>query len=266
MRGLKIRFFLFFLAILFTVGCNSTQSIALEEEQEVKTQQKKQTKKEEPNKAEVSDLKEEAKVLKKDEPLIVHNTNIPTVEEEDLAAQESDLAAQASPKAATSEEQPQIAQVKEEPQIAQAKEESEVVEEIKKPEEIIEQESDKDSKKFKKEEPLKEPVAQNLSNKEFKPYMQSLGVLKIEVLENGIRFMVKDLIQKDFLLENPYRIVIDFEPVRYFESRSVSIDSPIVSQIAVASHDDYNRAVVYISEKREYQISKNQNDWFLEIK
>lgn len=257
MCGLKMRFFLFFLAILFTAGCNSTQSIALEEEQEVKTQQEKQTKKEEPSKAEVSDLKEEAKVLKKDEPLIVHNTNIPTVEEEDLAAQEGDLVAQASLETVTSEKEPQIAQAKEEP---------EIVEEIKKPEKIIEQESVSDDKNFNNEEPVKKQVVQNLSNKEFKPYMQSLGVLKIEVLGNGIRFMIKDLIQKDFLLENPYRIVIDFEPARYFESRSVFIDSPIVSQIAVASHDDYNRAVVYISEKREYRISKNQNDWFLEIK
>lgn len=257
MCGLKMRFFLFFLAILFTAGCNSTQSIALEEEQEVKTQQEKQTKKEEPSKVEVSDLKEEAKVLKKDEPLIVHNTNIPTVEEEDLAAQEGDLVAQASLETVTSEKEPQIAQAKEEP---------EIVEEIKKPEKIIEQESVSDDKNFNNEEPVKKQVVQNLSNKEFKSYMQSLGVLKIEVLGNGIRFMIKDLIQKDFLLENPYRIVIDFEPARYFESRSVFIDSPIVSQIAVASHDDYNRAVVYISEKREYRISKNQNDWFLEIK
>lgn len=100
----------------------------------------------------------------------------------------------------------------------------------------------------------------------FKAYVEQIGVLKIGIEESAVRLMMKDPIIKYFPLTSPDRIVIDFKDVRYLEPQEKTIESPIVSKIATASHDNYNRVVIYLKETREFTISKNRGDWLIDFK
>lgn len=100
----------------------------------------------------------------------------------------------------------------------------------------------------------------------FKPYVEQIGVLKIGIEEKAVRLKMKDPIIKYFSLTSPDRIVIDFKDVRYLEPQKKNIESPIVSEIATATHDNYNRVVIYLHEAREFTISKNRGDWLIDFK
>ena len=111
--------------------------------------------------------------------------------------------------------------------------------------------------------PEKEPVVETPP---FEPYVEQIGVLKIRIEENAIRLMMKDPIIKYFALTAPDRIVIDFKDVRYLEPMIKEIDAPLISQIATATHDDYNRVVIYLKVPKQFTISKNRGDWLIDLK
>ncbi len=102
--------------------------------------------------------------------------------------------------------------------------------------------------------------------KAFEPYVTELGVLKVEVGVDTLRFMIKDPIVKYFAMENPERIVLDFKDLRYFEPMQKPIESPAFSSIATASHDHYNRVVIRLHAKRDFTIVKSRGDWLLSLK
>ena len=100
----------------------------------------------------------------------------------------------------------------------------------------------------------------------FEPYVEQIGVLKIGIEESAIRLMMKDPIIKYFALTGPDRIVIDFKDIRYLEPMTKEITAPWVSKIATATHDDYNRVVIYLKEPKQFTISKNRGDWLIDLK
>jgi hypothetical protein len=111
--------------------------------------------------------------------------------------------------------------------------------------------------------PEEEPVVQVPP---FKPYTEQIGVLKIGIEAHAIRLMMKDPIIKYFSLTSPDRIVIDFKDIRYLEPMMKEINSPLVTHIATATHDNYNRVVIYLKEAKAFTISKNRGDWLIDLK
>ncbi len=112
-------------------------------------------------------------------------------------------------------------------------------------------------------EPQEEPVVEAAP---FEPYEEQIGVLRIGIEEHAIRLKMKDPIIKYFSLASPDRIVIDFKDIRYLEPMMKEINAPSVSHIATATHDNYNRVVIYLKEKREFTISKSRGDWLIDLK
>lgn len=108
-----------------------------------------------------------------------------------------------------------------------------------------------------------EPVA---SAPPFEPYVEQIGVLKIGIESHAVRLMMKDPIIKYFSLTSPDRIVIDFKDIRYLEPMMREINAPLVSHIATATHDDYNRVVIYLKEAKAFTISKSRGDWLIDLK
>lgn len=100
----------------------------------------------------------------------------------------------------------------------------------------------------------------------FEPYIEQIGVLKIGIEEHAIRLKMKDPIIKYFALSSPDRIVIDFKDIRYLEPVMKEINAPFVSNIATATHDNYNRVVIYLKEPKKFTISKNRGDWLIDLK
>jgi hypothetical protein len=100
----------------------------------------------------------------------------------------------------------------------------------------------------------------------FEPYIEQIGVLKIGIEEHAVRLKMKDPIIKYFALTSPDRIVIDFKDIRYLEPVVKDVNAPFVIQIATATHDDYNRVVIYLKEAKTFTISKNRGDWLVDLK
>ena len=100
----------------------------------------------------------------------------------------------------------------------------------------------------------------------FEPYVEQIGVLKIGIEASAVRLMMKDPIIKYFALTQPDRIVIDFKDIRYLEPMVKAVEAPLVSQIATATHDNYNRVVIYLKEAKQFTISKNRGDWLIDLK
>jgi hypothetical protein len=100
----------------------------------------------------------------------------------------------------------------------------------------------------------------------FESYTEQIGVLRIGIEADAVRLMMKDPIIKYFTLQNPDRLVIDFKIIRYFEPEEKAVVSPRISRIATATHDAFNRLVLYLNEPGEYTINKDHGDWLIRFK
>jgi len=97
--------------------------------------------------------------------------------------------------------------------------------------------------------------------KKFKPLKKRLGVLRVTINKESLDIFIKDaIIRKDYL-KNPNRIVIDFKPLRYFKTKSITINSPLISKINTASHEKFNRVVIYTKKDIKFDIKKEKKGW-----
>lgn len=101
--------------------------------------------------------------------------------------------------------------------------------------------------------------------KVFEPYEEDFGAFKVKIENASLRFAIKDPIKHHFALENPDRIVLDFKPLSYLEPMQKAIESPAFVSISTASHDQFNRIVIYLREKQGYSINKIEGDWLLTL-
>ena len=97
--------------------------------------------------------------------------------------------------------------------------------------------------------------------KEFKPIKKRIGVLRVTIGKKSIDIFIKDAIIRKNYLTNPNRIVIDFKPLRYFKAKSISIDSPLVSKLNTASHEKFNRVVIYVKKDVNFDIKREKKGW-----
>ena len=71
---------------------------------------------------------------------------------------------------------------------------------------------------------------------------------------------------RDFMLNDPYRIVIDFKSNKTFYTKSTKIKNSYFKKITIGNHDKYYRAVLYLDGYYDYKIIKKKSNFFIYLK
>ncbi len=74
-----------------------------------------------------------------------------------------------------------------------------------------------------------------------------------------IRINTKDKYLRNFLIVNPYRIVVDFKSDHTFSSFTRLLPNSIVKSIRVGNHDDFYRVVLELDGQYKYTFSQDSN-------
>ena len=117
--------------------------------------------------------------------------------------------------------------------------------------------------------PKIEPISKVMSQKRVDP-SRSKKIFKwfsIEILDDSIYLKTKDSLFRDFTIDDPKKIVIDFKPKRAFKTKSIKIDTNrCISKITFGSHKSYYRLALVMRDKCLYELLKIDGGYKLQFK
>ncbi len=105
----------------------------------------------------------------------------------------------------------------------------------------------------------------NIKKEEIKKYSFQ-DFIKFEVTKKSIKIITKDKKIRDFLVSNPYKIVVDFKRNAHFLTKSFKVDlAPFVS-IVLGNHDNYYRVVIELDGQYVYSLKNDKGDFIITLK
>jgi len=92
------------------------------------------------------------------------------------------------------------------------------------------------------------------------------GFIAFEVGNKKMKIITKDSKIRDFIVDNPYKIVIDFRRDTNFLTKTFKVKmAPFVS-IVLGNHDKYYRVVVALDGQYLYDLKKQKGDYIITLK
>ncbi len=111
--------------------------------------------------------------------------------------------------------------------------------------------------KIKKQELTKKDTIRTFSFKDF---------ISFKVGGKSIKIFTKDSKIRDFLVDNPYKIVIDFKRDANFLTKSFKVNMPPFVSIVLGNHDKYYRVAIELDGQYIYDLKKEKGDYIITLR
>ena len=99
------------------------------------------------------------------------------------------------------------------------------------------------------------------------PKIKPTKFLSFQITKNSITIYTKDNLKKIFTIYKPYKIVLDFNAKRAFQTKKIkNIENDLVENIVIGSHKNYYRVAIKLKKRVKYKIFKKNDKLKLEFK
>jgi len=110
---------------------------------------------------------------------------------------------------------------------------------------------------IKVEEPMSEPNQKVINFKD---------TISFAINDNKLHVTTDDIKIRDFLITNPYKIVLDFERELSFNTTKFDLSTKKFQNITIGKHDGYYRVVVELDGQYKYTLQKINNGFIITLK
>jgi len=86
--------------------------------------------------------------------------------------------------------------------------------------------------------------------------LKNIDFVKMQVSQKVFLLQTDDKKIRDFMLNDPYRIVIDFKSNKTFYTKSTKIKNSYFKKVTIGNHDKYYRLVLYLDGYYDYKVTK----------
>ena len=123
------------------------------------------------------------------------------------------------------------------------------------------------TKKVEEKKSIQEiPLPANILPKPKDKTINLIEDISFEVVKNEIRILTKDTKIRDFLVSDPYKVVIDFKKNSSYPTKTVSLESlPFVSA-TLGNHDDFYRIVILLDGHYRYDLQSVDGGYSIKLK
>lgn len=88
-----------------------------------------------------------------------------------------------------------------------------------------------------------------------------------EISGNNILLKYKGNLKRHFIMQNPYRIVLDFtQSGKHFDTTKIDINKPYFKTLRYGIHTDFIRIVLELDGSYIYEVSKKDNGVLINVK
>lgn len=92
------------------------------------------------------------------------------------------------------------------------------------------------------------------------------GFITFKVGKNRIKIITKDSKIRDFMVDKPYKIVVDFKRDTNFLTKSFKVDMPPFVKIVLGNHNKYYRAAIELDGQYIYNIQKKKGEYIITLR
>ncbi|MDD2384186.1 MAG: AMIN domain-containing protein [Sulfurospirillaceae bacterium] len=88
----------------------------------------------------------------------------------------------------------------------------------------------------------------------------------LDINENALKILTRDIKVRDFLISDPYKIVVDFQKISTFATKTISLQKlPFVSA-TLGNHDNFYRIAIALDGQYRYDIQKVEEGYLIRLK
>ncbi len=113
----------------------------------------------------------------------------------------------------------------------------------------------------------KSPLKEASLKKEEKEVKKLFRWISLSVAKEHIFLKTKDGLIKNFTIENPKKIVLDFKSNRSFKTKRAKLkNNQCIDEIALGAHKGYYRIALTFKKECDYKLSKEKGGYKLTFK
>ncbi len=107
-------------------------------------------------------------------------------------------------------------------------------------------------------------VSKKTTSTKYKHLYTSKNV-KFYQKDKELKIVSNDKILRDFLVTNPYKLVIDFKKDVNLKSETKNLNTPVFKKIVLGTHDGYYRAVITLDGQYKYSKVKKPYGYVIQL-
>jgi hypothetical protein len=96
-------------------------------------------------------------------------------------------------------------------------------------------------------------------------HLFSSKYIKFYKMGNVLKIDTQDKMSRDFLLTNPYRLVLDFKRDVNLKSQTKELSKKVFKKISLGTHDGYYRAVILLDGQYKYKKLKHKHGYTINL-
>jgi hypothetical protein len=90
--------------------------------------------------------------------------------------------------------------------------------------------------------------------------------IKFEVSKKSFKIITKDIKIRDFLVSQPYKVVVDFKRDANFLTKRFVLNTPPFVSVVLGNHDKYYRVAIKLDGQYAYLLKKEKGDYIITLK
>lgn len=90
--------------------------------------------------------------------------------------------------------------------------------------------------------------------------------ISLVIIKNEIKIMTKDTKIRDFLVSEPYKVVIDFKKNSAYSTKTVLLESLPFISATLGNHDDFYRIVILLDGHYRYDLQSVDGGYSVKLK
>jgi len=90
--------------------------------------------------------------------------------------------------------------------------------------------------------------------------------IKFEVTKKSFKIITKDIKIRDFLVNKPYKVVVDFKRDANFLTKRFMINMPPFISVVLGNHDKYYRVAIKLDGQYVYTLRKVKGDYIITLR
>lgn len=90
--------------------------------------------------------------------------------------------------------------------------------------------------------------------------------ISFKVLGKSIKIITKDSKIRDFLVDKPYKIIVDFRRDTDFLTKTFHINRPPFVSVVLGNHNKYYRVAIWLDGQYVYSLKKEKGDYIITLK
>jgi len=92
------------------------------------------------------------------------------------------------------------------------------------------------------------------------------GFISFKVAGKSIKILTKDSKIRDFSVDKPYKIIVDFRRDSNFLTKTFHIDKPPFVSVVLGNHDKYYRVAIWLDGQYIYSLKREKGDYIITLK